>query len=134
MTDLLCVLFAQEAEFHPNPEKHRRGLALLLDDPANADLIVAERDGQVLGMVCLLYQISTALGARVALLEDFVVAPQARGAGIGAALMDFALARGRERGCARVTLLTDANNEKARRFYAARGFQGSPMIPMRRLF
>ncbi|HYQ38837.1 MAG TPA: GNAT family N-acetyltransferase, partial [Pseudomonas sp.] len=39
----------------------------------------------------------------------------------------------REVGCQRITLLTDADNAAAQRFYARHGFGPSPMIPLRRL-
>jgi ribosomal protein S18 acetylase RimI-like enzyme len=82
-------------------------------------------------MVNLLYTVSTALGARVALLEDMVVAPQARGRGLGSALLTHAIAHARSQGCRRITLLTDGVNDSAQRFYARHGFTGSGMVPMR---
>jgi GNAT superfamily N-acetyltransferase len=82
-------------------------------------------------MVGLLFTVSTALGARVAWLEDMVVAPEARGRGIGGALVDAALAQARAAGCRRVTLLTDADNADAHRFYRRHGFAASPMRPFR---
>jgi ribosomal protein S18 acetylase RimI-like enzyme len=62
-----------------------------------------------------------------------VVLAETRGAGVGGALLDAALAHAARRGCRRVTLLTDADNVAAQRFYQRRGFQHSPMIPMRLL-
>ena len=79
----------------------------------------------------LLYTVSTALGARVALLEDMVVAPDARGAGVGSALLAHAISFARKQGCRRITLLTDGANDAAQRFYARQGFGPSSMVPMR---
>jgi len=128
---LLQVLFSQEAEFRPDHEAQARGLAAIVGDPATGEILVARSGGRVLGMVSLLYTVSTALGARVAWLEDVVVLPATRDAGVGGALLDAALAHAARRGCRRVTLLTDADNVAAQRFYQRRGFQHSPMIPMR---
>jgi len=74
---------------------------------------------------------STALGGRVALLEDMVVRPDARGRGAGSLLLRAAVEFARAAGCLRITLLTDADNAAAQRFYARHGFGQSAMIPMR---
>lgn len=70
---LLGELFAQEAEFAPDARAQSRGLGRIIDDPAIGTVLVARRGDEVLGMVSLLYTVSTALGERVALLEDMVV-------------------------------------------------------------
>lgn len=131
MIRLLGHLFAQEAEFVPGKAAQRRGLEMILPDPDAGVLLVAEEAGQVTGMVNLLYTTSTALGGRVALLEDMVVAPEARNGGFGRALLDAAIARARADGCRRITLLTDGANTDAQRFYERAGFSASEMLPMR---
>lgn len=128
---LLQVLFSQEAEFRPDQDAQSRGLAAIIAEPSTGEILVARDGDRILGMVSLLYSVSTALGGRVAWLEDMVVLPQARDAGVGGSLLDEALAHAARRGCLRVTLLTDADNLAAQRFYRRRGFQHSPMIPMR---
>ena len=133
LSALLSVLFAQEAEFTPDPLAHARGLARIIDNP-DLGIVLAARNGDtVVGMVNLLYTISTALGEKVALLEDLVVAPQARGAGIGSQLLTQAIAAARAGGCKRITLLTDRANEAAHRLYKRHGFAASTMMPMRLL-
>jgi GNAT superfamily N-acetyltransferase len=82
-------------------------------------------------MVNLLYTVSTALGARVAMLEDMVVTRQQRGGGIGTLLLQAAIALARADGCQRITLLTDTDNASAHRFYRRHGFVASPMVPFR---
>lgn len=133
LCDLLALLFTQEREFQPEPQAQRRGLMRILASPDVGQIWVArDVDGTVLGMVNLLFTVSTALGATVALLEDLVVVPDARGRGIGSALLVHALAQARSCGCRRVTLLTDHDNFAAQRFYARHGFKASGMLPMRR--
>lgn len=132
MVALLGALFAQEAEFSPDPGRQAHGLKLILSDPGLGRLFVAETDGRVQGMVSLLFTVSTALGARVAWLEDMIVAPEVRGTGLGARLLDHALGFAKAHGLVRVTLLTDASNGRAQRFYQQAGFSPSPMIPLRR--
>ena len=133
LSGLLDLLFAQEAEFRPDRVAQARGLAAIVNDPAVGAILVA-RDGEaLLGMVNLLWTISTALGARVALLEDMVVAPAARDRGTGGRLLDAAAAHARAQGCRRITLLTDGGNTRAQAFYRRHGFVASGMLPFRRL-
>ncbi|MGE3771822.1 MAG: GNAT family N-acetyltransferase [Gammaproteobacteria bacterium] len=130
---LLDLLFTQEAEFIPDRDAQIRGLRAIVDDAALGTILVARDDGEVVGMVNLLWTVSTALGARVALLEDMVVAPDVRGRGVGGELLEAAVRYARDRGCRRITLLTDADNDRAQAFYRRHGFVASPMLPFRRL-
>ncbi len=132
LCDLLAQLFAQEAEFSPDRAAQQRGLAAILADPGLGILLIAVEGGRVVAMVSLLYTVSTALGARVALLEDMVVDAGARGRGLGSALLEHAIAHARASGCRRITLLTDDDNAAAQRFYGRHGFVRSPMRPLRR--
>lgn len=132
LCDLLGLLFAQEADFTPDRARQERGLRLILDDARVGAILVARESGQVVGMVNLLFTISTALGARVLLLEDMIVRPDHRGRGVGLKLIEAAIARATREGCARITLLTDEDNTQAQWFYARAGFRRSAMIPMRR--
>ncbi|MEN6587557.1 MAG: GNAT family N-acetyltransferase [Sulfuricella sp.] len=131
LCQLLDVLFSQEAEFMPDHEAQSRGLALIIGNPDIGHILVARQGEAIVGMVSLLYTVSTALGARVALLEDMVVAPSARSAGVGAKLVQHAIEAARREGCKRITLLTDRSNESAQRFYQKHGFALSSMIPLR---
>ena len=96
LVELLTLLFAQEADFTPDPERQMRGLRLLLAQPDIGQILVWRQAGVVCGMVSLLYTISTALGGRVAWLEDMVLHPLARGQGVGGQLLDAALAHARK--------------------------------------
>ena len=104
LCDLLENLFAQEADFQPDRAKQATALAAIINDPAVGTILVARQDAdeQVVGMVSLLWTISTAEGGRVALLEDMVVAPAARGGGIGSALLGAAIEHAEGTGATRV--------------------------------
>ena len=132
LSELLSALFSQEAEFTPNSEAQAKGLNQIIRNPEVGAVLVAIEGGQVVGMVNLLFTVSTALGGPVALLEDMVVSSQARGAGVGSELLDQAISFARAQGCKRITLLTDRENESAQRFYGKKGFVVSGMVPMRR--
>ena len=131
LCELLAHLFQQEAEFTPDDAAQRRALAMIIDHPEVSQILVARRGDDVVGMVNLLYTVSTAMGGRVALLEDMIVAPHARGVGVGSQLLGHALALARMSGCLRITLLTDRTNAAALRFYQRHGFIASAMVPLR---
>jgi len=131
LCELLGLLFSQEADFKPDREAQSRGLALIIGNPEVGLIIVARQDGKIVGMVNLLYTVSTVLGDRVALLEDMVVSPSVRGSGIGSQLLEQAIQFSRLSGCKRITLLTDRGNESAQRFYQKYGFDFSAMVPLR---
>lgn len=131
LCELLNVLFTQEAEFKPDHEAQRRGLARIIGSSEVGLIVVARQNGRIVGMVNLLYTISTALGERVALLEDMIVSPDARGFGVGSQLLEQTIHLARLNDCKRITLLTDQENESAQRFYQKHGFSFSTMIPLR---
>jgi GNAT superfamily N-acetyltransferase len=133
LCDLLALLFSQEADFQSDYETQRQGLTQILDNPDVGLILVARQKNQIVGMVNLLFTVSTALGQRVALLEDLVVAPTQRGNGIGSQLLKQAIETAKLHDCHRITLLTDLANESAQKFYQNHGFSFSAMIPMRML-
>jgi GNAT superfamily N-acetyltransferase len=128
---LLAGLFALEADFTPDAERQRRGFWLILDNPECGRVYCASQAGAVIGMVSILFTVSTAEGSRANWLEDMVVDPDWRGHGIGGRLLNHALAEAKMAGCTRITLLTDCENHQAMRFYSRAGFVRSAMTPFR---
>ena len=133
LCELVGILFTQETEFAPNPALQAEALNAILDSPETGTLLVLREEGKIIGMVSLLYTVSTYLGGRVALLEDMVVEPTERGKGHGGVIVQGAIDYARKAGCRRITLLTDGHNVAARKFYEAVGFQSSTMQPYRLL-
>jgi len=89
--------------------------ATLLGNPA-VEFAVAERGGAVLGYTVLW------VAADEAELANVAVSAGARGRGIGALLVDGALAAAARRGAATVYLEVRESNAAARRLYASRHF------------
>jgi len=132
LCELLNYLFEQEKEFKPNTEIQNDGLKRIITQSAVGVIIIAIDSNKVIGMVNLLYTVSTALGGRVAILEDMVVSPKFRGKGVGSKLMNYSLDLAKQKDCKRITLLTDYNNDGAHRFYQQHGFIRSSMVAFRK--
>jgi ribosomal protein S18 acetylase RimI-like enzyme len=86
---------------------------------------LAETDGQLagyckLGLVCGFPE--HARGSRPIELKQLYTDPAQTGKGIGAALMDWALAEARSRGADEMQLSVWSGNDGAQRFYARYGF------------
>jgi len=131
MVELLGHLFKQEADFVPAPEKQRRALKLILAQPAMGRVFVLTQGTELLGMISLLFTISTAEGGKAAWLEDLVIRPDKRGKGLGTRLLRAAIDWAQREGLARITLLTDTDNKGARSLYSRHGFVASAMQPLR---
>jgi aminoglycoside 6'-N-acetyltransferase I len=100
----------------------RETLAEYHDDAYEpSSVIVAEHEGQIVGKLELFLGWKSNHG-RFGLIRRFVVAPGWRGKGVGRALLDAALARAHESGCAFLELSVDVTNPLAHAFYAREGF------------
>jgi GNAT superfamily N-acetyltransferase len=94
-------------------------------DP-NQLLAVADRDGQVVGCFQLSFLPGLShRGAWRGQIEGFRIAASERGSGLGKAMMEWAIAQCRARGCRMVQLTTDKRRHDAHRFYARLGFVAS---------
>ena len=131
LTDLLFDLFTQEADFVPNRAKQMRGLRLILEQPNRGRIFVLRENGTILGMINLLFTISTAEGGFVIMLEDVIVHRDHRGKGFGDKLLQHAVEYAKKKDFLRITLLTDRLNEQGLQFFRTHGFVESKMIPMR---
>jgi GNAT superfamily N-acetyltransferase len=131
LANLLTLLFTQEVDFRPDRAKQERGLRLLIESPSTGVVFVAREGNEVVGMVSLLFTISTAEGGPACWLEDMVVRPDRRGDGIGNRLLQHAIDYARIHGFSRITLLTDKVNAGAIRFYERHGFVESAMTALR---
>ena len=131
LTDLLFDLFTQEADFVPNRAKQMRGLRLILEQPNRGRIFVLRSNGTILGMINLLFTISTAEGGFVIMLEDVIVHRDYRGKGFGDKLLMHAIEYAKKKDFVRITLLTDRLNDQGQRFFKAHGFIESKMIPLR---
>jgi GNAT superfamily N-acetyltransferase len=133
LSEMLKDLFAHESDFRPNKDKQLRGLRLIFEQPNRGRVFVLRRDGVIVGMINLLFTISTAEGGFVILLEDLVIHKKFQGKGYGAKLLKHAIDFARQKNFLRITLLTDRPENVAQEFFRKHGFHESSMIPMRLL-
>ena len=131
LADLLLRLFRQEHDFVGDKVRQTEGLRQIINSPEAGIILVARAANEVVGMVIILYTISTVEGGPVGLLEDMTVRADQRDKEIGQRLLNAAIIYARTRGLRRLTLLTDPDNSGAQRFYARHGFVKSGMTVMR---
>jgi GNAT superfamily N-acetyltransferase len=131
LVELLGILFTQEAELSPDPDKQRRALEIILADAARARIYVARDGDRIVAMAALHFTTSTAEGGKVAWFEDCIVRAGHRRQGIGRALLEHVVAQAKVEGALRVMLLTDGDNHAAQALYREAGFRDSAMRAMR---
>ncbi len=132
LTELVMDLLRLEEDFEPDRGKQEHGLRLILEQPNRGRIFVLRNDFKIVGMVNLLFTISTAEGGMVLLLEDLVVHPEHRRHGYGGRLLEHAELFAKKRGFSRITLLTDRISQDSQAFFIRHGFLESKMIPMRK--
>jgi ribosomal protein S18 acetylase RimI-like enzyme len=123
----------------PPDDEIRASVQRILADPASEFLLGVADDGDPLGICQLRYRWSVWTSAEDCWLEDLYVVPEARRGGLGKALADAALDSARERGCVRIELDVDEDNDPALALYSAAGFsleskgRGRTLLAGRRL-
>jgi ribosomal protein S18 acetylase RimI-like enzyme len=131
LNHLLTLLFTIEKEFEPNIELQSLGLEKILSDPQIGEIFTCSYNQKIIAMGILLYSVSTALGGRVATLEDVIVTDDFRECGVGDELLTYILKYAKDSGLKRITVLTDDDNYIAQKLYKKHGFEKSSMIVFR---
>ena len=91
-------------------------------------LLGARRDGRLLGYACLYWHFSSLEAVESVLMNDLYVVPEARGHGLGRALIEASAGVARERGAHHLEWSTAPDNETAQRLYESTGAQRSEWI------
>jgi GNAT superfamily N-acetyltransferase len=94
---------------------------------------VAERDGEIVGIVHYIFHRSTWTEGPYCYLQDLFTAEQARGAGVGRKLIEAVYERAKAQGASRVYWLTQEDNATARALYDKLA-ERSGFIQYRKLF
>lgn len=127
--DVATILrFVRElAEFEREPDaveatEDTLSEALFGASPA-AEAVIAEEAGAPVGFALFFHNFSTWTGKRGIYLEDLYVTPNARGQGVGGALLRHLAGLALDRGCARFEWSVLDWNKPAIDFYRAMGAQ-----------
>jgi GNAT superfamily N-acetyltransferase len=97
-----------------------------IDANSHQLLLVAERDGQVVGTAQLSFMPGLShRGMQRADIEAVRIHADARGGGLGSRLITHCIDEARARGCGMVQLTSNASRTDARRFYERLGFTAS---------
>jgi GNAT superfamily N-acetyltransferase len=94
---------------------------LLSQDDHMMGLIAVEESGKALGIANLIFHRSTWAATWYCYLEDLFVAPEARGLGVGKALIEATYAESDRRGASRTYWATQEDNATARKLYDRAG-------------
>jgi len=91
--------------------------ALIATGDEEGMLLVAETESAVIGFAAVGWKWSSLRGARIAVLEDLFVSPDARGMGAADALIEECASRARANGAPVMTWLTAPDNHRAQAVY-----------------
>lgn len=124
------ALLALYAELHPDDPSPSTQAALTawraIAAQAGRTILVAESGSAVVGTIDCAMLPNLTRGARPFLLvENVVVTARHRRSGVGAALLDAAIAMARQAGCYKAQLLSRASRHAAHTFYESRGFRAA---------
>jgi len=132
LADLLPMMraYCDFYEVDP-PEGDLEALArALIADRRNEglQLIARGEEGEPLGFATVFWSWQTLSAARAGVMNDLFVVPEARGKGIGGALIEECRRHARERGAAELVWETAPDNETAQRLYRSTGASESRWI------
>jgi GNAT superfamily N-acetyltransferase len=99
-------------------ERNRFFFRRFLAPSADGELLAArDETGLILGYACLFWHFSSLAAVETVLMNDLFVAPEARGRGIGRALIEASREVARKRGAAWLEWATAPDNHTAQRLY-----------------
>jgi GNAT superfamily N-acetyltransferase len=134
VTDLpvLMPLVRAYCDFYEVDPRDDRLIALsraLIDDPGEGvQLLARAEDGAPLGFATVYWTWQTLDAARVGVMNDLYVVPDARGRGVGRLLIEHCRGLCRKRGAAKLVWDTAPDNETAQRLYDSTGATSSTWV------
>ena len=131
MDDLLPLIAAYQRFYEVeeiDSERNREFFSRFLVPSEDGMLLGAWRDRKLLGYACLYWTFTSLIPAEIVLMNDLYVQPDARGEGIGRALIEASAAVARERGAHHLQWVTAPDNETAQRLYDSTAAAREPSI------
>jgi GNAT superfamily N-acetyltransferase len=123
--DLLVPLFDAYRQFYrrpSDPDLARRFLLERFQHNQSVVFLAARQDGSAIGFTQLYPSFSSVSAARIFILNDLFVRPEARRKRVGLLLLAAAARFARQAGAIRLTLSTETTNEAAQALYEAEGW------------
>jgi GNAT superfamily N-acetyltransferase len=122
--EALVPLFDAYRQFYRKPGDAGLARQFLRDrfEHHESIIFVAVRDGSAIGFTQLYPSFSSASAARIFILNDLFVSPEARRMRVGALLLNAAAQFAREVGAVRLTLSTEVTNVSAQALYEKEGW------------
>ncbi|HEY1602044.1 MAG TPA: GNAT family N-acetyltransferase [Pirellulales bacterium] len=119
-----CALLAELGRPAVTPQTREQVRRTFEQHVSAADTasLIAERNGQPIGMLSLHFRQRLSQPVPEAWIPDFIVVEKEHGGGAAQALMGCAVELARERGCHRLVLESHYHRQRAYRFYAREGF------------
>lgn len=128
--DLLPLLraYCDFYEVAPSDEALLALCRALLDGGEGIQLLARDDAGAAVGFATVLWSWSTLRAARIAIMNDLFVAPEARGSGVADALIDACRERARDRDAVRLEWQTARDNLRAQSVYDRVGGERSEWL------
>jgi N-acetylglutamate synthase-like GNAT family acetyltransferase len=118
---------------YPDTEAFVAGkIERILADP-NADLVVYEAGGDVVGVLALSFICQLAMAGDFARIAYFAVDERARSQGVGDALEQYCVRQAEARNCSLIEVHCHERRIGAHRFYHRQGYAESPKYLLKRL-
>jgi len=100
----------------------------LVAEPEQGSLFIARDSESAIGFAAVGWKWASTRGARIGVMEDLFVAPEARGKGVADALIEVCAERCRERGMPVLEWVTAPDNRRAQAVYERTGAEASPWL------
>ena len=114
-------------DWQVSPKQIEESLRKMADSDAY-QVLLAEGEGQVVGLLSPSFRHTLFHPAPSALIDELVVEQGHRGRGIGQQLMAEAIERCRAAGCCEIEVSTERSNEAAQKFYRQHGFSHEAVL------
>lgn len=120
LADLLPLMRAYQTFYHVETICDERNAAFFSQFGPKSNLgcqFLYIKDGQAVGFATVYFKFSSTVAAKTALMNDLFVMPQARGAGVGEALIEHGRDYARLNGAVRLEWTTALDNHIAQGLY-----------------
>ena len=129
---VLMPMMRAYCDFYEVGPRDDRLIALsraLIDDPSQGEQAIArDESGKPVGFSTVFWTWQTLDAARIGVLNDLFVVPDARGLGVGRALIEHCRGLCRKRGAAKLVWETAPDNVTAQRLYDGIGAESSTWL------